>query len=133
MTISWRRRWSAALSASGLSIWWWLAIGACLVVSLLVRPQNLSVTVEGARIQFEPGYVRLRIRVTPDTQNRALTIGLVSPAFERSSLEQLEGERAPVTRWVEYKDIPAGDYAVVAEVYRPPDEPWHAEDWLTVR
>ena len=132
MTISWRRRTSSAPAASGLSTWWWCALGACLVASLIVTPPNLSVTVEGSRIQFEPGYVRLKIRVQPDPANRALTVGIVSAEFETSSLEQLDGDRAPLTRWKEFRDIPAGEYVAIAEVYRPGADLWHAEDHIRI-
>lgn len=97
-----------------------------------IEEAKLRIAVENAQIQFEPGYVRLRIRVEPDPANRALAVGIVSESFETSSLEQLEGDRARITRWFEYKDVPAGEYWAVAEVYRPSAENWHARTKLTV-
>lgn len=93
---------------------------------------KLRIVVEGGRVQMEPAWIRLRIRVEPDALNRALTVALIGDGFETSSLEQLEGDRARITRWIEYKDVPAGVYAVVAEVYRPPEQAWHAEAEVTV-
>lgn len=81
-----------------------------------VEHRKLQIAVENARIQFEPGYVRLRIRVEPDPQNRALAVGIVSDGFSTSSLEELDGDRARITRWMSYPDVPAGEYQAVAEV-----------------
>lgn len=93
---------------------------------------QLKIAVEGARIQFEPGTVRLRIRVEPDKANRALTVGLIGPDFETSTLRQLEGDQAALTHWFTFKAVPAGEYIAVSEVYRPSAKTWHAEDRLTV-
>ena len=93
---------------------------------------KLKVTVEGGRIQFEPATVRLRVRVEPDPQNRALTVGIDSADFSTSSLEQLEGDRAPITRWRTFTGIPAGEYEAIAELYRAPNESVLARDRLTV-
>lgn len=93
----------------------------------VVEDAKLKIAVENAQIQFEPGYIRLRVRVEPDTANRALAVGIIGPDFETSSLEQLEGDNARPTRWVIYKDVPAGEYEAIAEVYRPSAENWHAK------
>jgi len=88
--------------------------------------EKVRVTVEGAIMQFEPASVRLRIRVEPDAENRALTVAVLSEGYERSSLEQLDGADAPISRWITYKGIPAGDYEAVAVVYRPNADNWRA-------
>ena len=103
-----------------------------LVLSAWANEPRVSIAVEGARVQFEPGQIRLRIRVERDKYNRALTVALVSDGFERSSLEQLEGESSPLVRWVDYRDVPAGEYVVIAIVHRPEDRPIRAEDRLQV-
>lgn len=100
---------------------------------LVVTDAKLKIVVEGGAFHFAPATVRLRIRVEPDVKNRALAVGIISPDFETSSLEQLDGDKAPITRWVTYKDVPAGEYAVVAEVYRPEDRPWREETSVSVR
>lgn len=103
-----------------------IIVAAIYFLLTAVRDDRLRLTVEGHQIQLEPGYIRLRIRVEPDPANRALAVGIVGPDFETSSLEQLEGDRAPITRWREFKDIPAGDYQVLSEVYRPSADNWYA-------
>ena len=94
--------------------------------------ERLRIVVESGTYQFAPATVRLRIRVEPDAANRALAVGLISDGYETSSLEQLSGAQAPITRWVEYHDIPAGVYAVVATVHRPDADPWRAATAVTV-
>lgn len=93
-----------------------------LIVALLTVPlqaeEPLRITVESARFQFEPAYIRLRIRVDPHRENRALTVGIVSANFETSTLEVLEGHRAPISRWREFKDVPAGEYEAISELVR---------------
>lgn len=98
-----------------------LIVAAIYVLLIAVRDDaKLRIAVEGAQIQFEPASVRLRIRVEPDPANRALAVGVVGPDFETSSLEQLEGDRAPITRWRTFTNVPAGEYEVIGELYRPP-------------
>lgn len=95
---------------------------------LLVARQHatLRVIVEGGHVRAAPAWIRLRVQVAPDPLNRWLTVAIVSDGFGRSSLEQLDGARAPRTRWVEYPDVPAGVYTVQAIVARPPQRPWRA-------
>jgi len=96
-----------------------LIVGAAyFLVWANLEHNKLKITVESGRILFEPAYIRLRVRVEPDPQNRALAMGIVGDSFETSSLEQLEGDRARITRWVDYKDVPAGDYTAVAQLLR---------------
>ena len=129
---------SSVMDGSDYSMNWLRACPLVLIVAVLwfllsaVRDDRLRVTVENARIQFEPGYIRVRVRVEPDPQNRALAIGLVGPEFETSSLEELPGDRARITRWVSYRDIPAGEYAVLAEVLRADGSTTLAQDRLQV-
>jgi hypothetical protein len=82
-----------------------------------VEHAKLTIKVESAQISFEPGFVRLKVRVEPDADNRALAVGIVGPDFETNSLEQLDAQ-SPITRWREFKDVPAGEYQAVAEVVR---------------
>lgn len=102
-----------------------LAMLACVLQTATLRAEpSLTVMVEGGR--QEPGFVRLRIRVEPDDSNRALVVAAWSPDIETSSYEQLDGVRARRTRWIEWRDLPAGTYDVVAVVHRPPARSWRA-------
>ena len=109
-----------------------LVLGLWLGLSALARESRLQLAIEGARYQYEPATVRLRVSVERHPANRALTVALVSDGFERSSLEQIDGMDSPRTRWVNYRDVPAGNYAVIAILHRPPDRPLRVEDTLTV-
>lgn len=110
-----------------------IIVAAIYFLLTAVRDDKLRIAVEGGRIQWEPATVRLRIRVEPDKANRALAVGIDSGEFGRSSAFTLEGERAQRTVWIEYRDVPAGEYVVRAEVYRPSAEPWYASETLTIR
>ena len=110
------------------------AIFALSVLAYLARADDAKVriVIESSLTQFEPAFVRLRIRVEPDPANRALILALISDGFETSSLEQLAGSSAPITRWWQVKGVPAGEYQIVAEVYRPSAKNWRAQQALTV-
>ena len=102
----------------------WLGV-VCLMLMGLAPGPPLTVVVEGGHFKSEPAYVRLRIRVEPDPDNRGLWVSAVSDDFATSSYKQLARDSAP-TRWVIWKDIPAGVYTVVAVVERGADRPWRA-------
>lgn len=78
----------------------------------------MRVYVEGARTQFEPGYIRVRVMVEPHQDNRGLTVAAISEGFSRSSYEQLEGVRSPRTRWIDWPNVPSGEYDIIARVTR---------------
>lgn len=84
---------------------------------------GVRVTVESGYFQYEPATIRLKVRVEPDVLNRALSIAIYSDDYERGSLEELNGADAPITRWIEYRAVPAGEYAAVAVLHRPADRP----------
>ena len=101
--------------------------GLAYVYHLAVAAAPVQIAVEGARVQFEPGVVRVRVRVVPHAVNRGVTVAAISEGFTRSSYEQLDGLQAPITRWIEWRDIPAGEYDVIAHL-----SPTGAEDRTTV-
>src|SRR3990167_4997924 len=89
-----------------ISLLWWTNAGTAAPLSGL----------GGARVQFEPGVVRVRVRVVPHAVNRGVTVAAISEGFTRSSYEQLDGLQAPITRWIEWRDVPAGEYDVIAHL-----------------
>lgn len=97
----------------------------------VVEDRKLQIAVESGRISFEPAFVRLRIRVEPHPENRALAVGIVSDSFETSSFEQLDGGSAR-TRWREFRDVPAGEYAAFAHLVRSDGSEAVAQDTITV-
>jgi hypothetical protein len=58
--------------------------------------------------------VRIRARVEPNADNRVLTIVADGPDFYRRSDVPLDGEEAPRTVELSFRDVPAGDYEVSA-------------------
>lgn len=112
-----------------------LRVGILLVMAgsvLCASESSLAVVVEGGHFFREPAWIRVRIRVERDTANRGLTVAALSEGFERHSYEQLDGTIARRTRWVEWPDVPAGEYLVVAQVHRGPLPPWRATTRFTV-
>ena len=73
------------------------------------QPLALSVTPSYA---FAPATVRVRVRLDPSADNRALEIVADSAEFYRSSLIQLEGERAPRVVTLDFRSLPEGDYEI---------------------
>lgn len=101
-----------------------LMLCAVLAAGFLEPPVRL--TIEGGPIKRAPAYVRLRVHVEPDAANRWLSVQIDSGDFLRGSSEALEGERAARTRWIDYRDVPAGQYDVVAIVDRGRARRWVA-------
>lgn len=85
---------------------------------MVIEEAPVRVFLEGPRVQFEPGAIRVRVRVEPHPDNRGLTVAAISEGYSRSSFEQLEGAASPRTRWVSYPDIPAGEYDIIAQLSR---------------
>jgi len=106
-----------------------LVLGVTLACLLL---EPVTVTVESGYFVFEPAWIRLRVRVEPEAENRGLTVALHGDDYDTSSYEQLDGDHAPRTRWVTFKDVPAGVYTVTAIVERAEGRPWRATAGVTV-
>lgn len=61
---------------------------------------------------FAPAILRVRVRMVPSADNRWLEVVADSGSFYRSSLMQLDGDRAPQTMSVEFRGIPGGAYEI---------------------
>jgi hypothetical protein len=61
---------------------------------------------------FAPAELQLEFKITPDSENRGLVVSAESDTFYRSSLIELEGERAQRVVSIRYQSLPAGDYSV---------------------
>ena len=68
---------------------------------------------------FAPANLVIRASVEPDAQNRSIEVIADSEQFYRSSLIQLEGDRAPKTMMFEFRSLPPGDYQLTATVNGP--------------
>jgi hypothetical protein len=74
---------------------------------------NLDMRVSPA-VSMEPALLRIHYRVEPNAANRRILITVESGDFYRSSEIQLEGDTAPLSSMVEYRNVPAGVYEISA-------------------
>ena len=81
--------------------------------SAAAKDQPMLITV-GPSISFEPGNIRITSRVEPSPANRLLVIEVESGSHYSSSEVPLEGEQAARSRSMFLKNLPAGEYEVVA-------------------
>jgi hypothetical protein len=98
--------WSRVLAAGAVTLM--LATG-----SAAAKDQPMLITV-GPSISFEPGNIRITSRVEPSPANRLLVIAVESGSHYSSSEVPLEGEQAARSRSMFLKNLPAGEYEVVA-------------------
>jgi hypothetical protein len=77
------------------------------------RDQPMLITV-GPSVSFEPGNIKITSRVEPSPANRLLVIEVESGSHYSSSEVPLDGEQAPRSRSMFLKNLPAGDYEVIA-------------------
>src|SRR5262249_24141628 len=87
-------------------------IGSVVVLSAAGN-EPLTLTVSPT-VAFAPATVRVRVRIQPDAGNRRLTIVADGPELYRSSEIQLDGEQAPQTFEMWFRDLPGSDYQVYA-------------------
>jgi hypothetical protein len=73
--------------------------------------QPLSMAVSPTR-SFAPANLTIRIHVEPDGIDRTIEVVAESGEYYRSSSIQLDGSEAPRTIWVEFRDVPGGNYDV---------------------
>jgi hypothetical protein len=75
------------------------------------------------RFVSAPGYLRSLIRVAPHDANRVLRVEIDSESYYRSSDIQLEGASAPMSYFVDWKEVPAGKYSLIVSVIGPSGDP----------
>lgn len=81
--------------------------------ALVLAKEALLIRVSPA-ISFAPANLSVRTSIEPHASNRALEIVADSDQFYRSSLVQLDGERAPKISTFEFHSLPPGEYEVKA-------------------
>jgi hypothetical protein len=75
------------------------------------------------RFVSAPGYLRSLIRVSPNAKNRVLRVEIDSAGYYRSSDIQLDGASAPMSHFVDWKEVPAGKYDLRVSVLGAGDDP----------
>jgi hypothetical protein len=92
-----------------LRLW---ACGLLLVAALPLNAGEPLMMTLSPPMSAAPATVRVRLIIEPDSSNRALEVVADSADFYRSSLIELDGERAPRMAVVEYRSLPGGDYVI---------------------
>ena len=94
----------------------------CLVIGMMLTAGAVAGAKEPLSIQVSPAVANapanlvIRTRVEPDAENRLMEVTADSDGFYRSSTIVLEGDRAPRTARFEFRNLPAGQYAVTVAV-----------------
>lgn len=101
-------------------VYLWLALAAR-SVAIDVSP----------RFAFAPAAVRVRVTVDPKPDQRLVRVQADSGVNLRASEYELHGEDGPRTTWIDWRDLPAGDYVVTADVATSTD--WVAQARTTVQ
>jgi hypothetical protein len=83
-------------------------------------------------VSFAPSHVKIVVSVTPDPDNRRLTVEAESVDFYRSSEVTLNGTEAALTHSIEWRELPAGEYRVVAHLHGSDGERVTVERSLSV-
>jgi len=65
-------------------------------------------------VAFAGADLRVVVRVTPDAGNRRLQLSIDSPTFYASTERQLDGIEGARAHTFSVKELPAGDYQIVA-------------------
>jgi hypothetical protein len=96
-----------------------LAISAAFASNAFVTAREpLSIRVSPI-VSLAPATLLIRTSIEPDASNRAVELVADSEGFYRSSLVQLDGERAPKTTIFELRSLPPGEYEVKASLMGP--------------
>ncbi len=61
---------------------------------------------------FAPAILRVHVRLEPSAENRWLEVVADSSDFYRSSLVELDGDRAPQAMMLEFRSVPSGAYEI---------------------
>jgi hypothetical protein len=74
-------------------------------------------------VAFAPANLIVRAVIVADAENRAVEIVAESPEFYRSSMIQLEGDKAARVTTFEFHSLPPGSYEVRANLFGASGEP----------
>ena len=100
-----------------------IAVGLVLATTTGVGANEpIAIRVSPA-MSFAPANLVIRTSVEPNVDNRLMEIIADSDQFYRSSMVQLEGDRAPKTTVLEFRSLPPGEYHVTAAVFAADGRP----------
>jgi hypothetical protein len=98
------------------------AIGLLLVLQIAPAPAGVPAR-ERIVLRVRPAFAQapatlwIEVMVEADERNRSLVIAVDSGEYYRSTAIALEGAQAPRFHSVQYASVPAGVYAVRAELF----------------
>lgn len=92
-----------------------------LALLLLLKPISIRVTPANC---FAPCTVHVTTTIRPDAENRWYIVQIDGEMFS-SSAHPVAGEDEPPQHDTEFKELPEGDYEVLAVLYRA--DPKHSE------
>jgi hypothetical protein len=112
-------------------------LAACMAVTVLLlyaflEAAHARVTISAPGFVPAPASVRLRVVVEPDDDNRILRVSADDGVHFRSSDVQIDGSAGPRTSFIEWRDLAAGDYELLARVGRTDGREWTARTVLRV-
>ena len=96
----------------------WTTLITALITTAAVSGDAREVVQIRLRGHFfaEPATVQITVAIVPDAQHRLLRIAAAGEQYYRESELTLEGEKDKRLHTVEFKNLPAGAYTLVAEV-----------------
>jgi hypothetical protein len=110
-----------------------VGLGVLLCANIIaVSAQDIVEIRLRSRYYMEPATVLVTIAVQPDHDNRVLVVQADGDRLFRSSEMRLEGENGQRIHTVEFKNLPAGQYVVRAEVHSSAEVRGAAEELLVV-
>lgn len=95
-------------------------IGIYAADALAEKPKvvPVAVAIEHGTVLPHKGTARLRVTVEPNKVNRGLWTAIEASGYATAHYEQIDGPGAPKTRWVEFKDLPDGNYTAWVRLLR---------------
>ena len=106
-------RWHTIIIAA-----WLLLVMAVMGLQKSARLAPVAIVVEYGTILPHDATARLRVTIDPQKLNRGLWVAIESTGYASAHYEQLAGAQAPKTRWVEFADLPDGNYTAWARLLK---------------
>jgi len=94
----------------------WLAAALLTIAFPVDAGESITIAVS-PRQSIGPTNLTVRLRVEPNADNKFLEVAADSGEFYRSSQIQLDGVRAAKTVFVEFRDVPSGNYQVSGALF----------------
>lgn len=86
-------------------------------LGMWLEPTRVKIDVQ-PRVQFSPGFFRIKVTIEPDEANRRACLVLDGTGDYHHSCWELDGAAAARTTWHELKGVGAGEYVILTVVER---------------